>query len=253
MSDKEAKKGTMLKNVPKEEATPVILTPPVPPPTTPSTPMEVGKTILLDLAAGQNPREGYEGVDIWPGAKHCVNLWKFPWPWADNSVDGLHCSHHIEHIPCREVEERDILIDPKKDGVEAYKKAVEEWVGRDMFFAFFDECWRIMKHNGKMSVITPCARNNRAFQDPTHRRFIVAETFLYLNEGFRKGNKLDHYRVKCNFDVRADPVVLTEMSLLHPEAQQRRFTESWNTIIDWSANLTAIKEVQKEAPANGGK
>lgn len=245
MSDKDAKKGTMLKNAPKEEVKPATPTP---------VEMAVAKPLLLDLAAGQNPREGYEGVDIWPGAKHCVNLWKFPWPWADNSVDGLHCSHHIEHIPCREVEERDILVDPKKDGIEAWETAQKEWVGRDMFLSFFDECWRILKPGGKMSVICPCARNNRAFQDPTHRRFIVAETFLYLNENFRKTNKLDHYRVKCDFNVQADPVVLTEMSLLHPEAQQRRFNESWNTIIDWSANLVAIKkEAPKEAPSNGGK
>lgn len=247
MSDKESKKGTMLKNAPEEK--PVVS---LVPPTTPPPEMAAAKPLLLDLAAGQNPREGYEGVDIWPGAKHCADLWKFPWPWADGSVEALHCSHHIEHIPCREVEERDILIDPKKDGIEAWEAAKKEWVGRDMFFAFFDECWRILKNGGKMSVICPCARNNRAFQDPTHRRFIVAETFLYLNENFRKGNKLDHYRVKCDFNVQADPVVLTEMSLLHPEAQQRRFTESWNTIIDWSANLVAVKkEAPKEAPANG--
>jgi predicted SAM-dependent methyltransferase len=203
------------------------------------------KPILLDLACGQNPREGYEGVDIWSGAKHVADLWKFPWPWADSSVDTLHCSHHIEHIPAREVEARDLLCDPKKDGIPAYEAALKEWVGKDMFLAFFDECWRILKPNGKMSVITPCARNNRAFQDPTHRRFIVAETFLYLHEPFRKANKLDHYRVRCNFSVQADPVVQTEMTLLHPEAQQRRFTESWNTILDWSANLVAIKEEKK--------
>jgi hypothetical protein len=224
----------MLKNAPAKEAE--VKAPEAAPAVPTAAPT---KPVMLDLACGQNVREGYEGVDIWSGAKHVVDLWKFPWPWADSSVDTLHCSHHIEHIPCREVEERDLL-----NVTEALKK---EWIGKDMFLSFFDECWRVLKNGGKMSIITPCARNNRAFQDPTHRRFIVAETFLYLNEGFRKGNKLDHYRVKCNFAVKADPVVLTEMSLLHPEAQQRRFNESWNTILDWSANLVALKEAPKEA------
>lgn len=200
------------------------------------------KLLKLDLAGGQNVREGFEGVDIWEGAQHKVDLMKFPWPWADNSVEELHCSHFIEHIPCRTIEERDIIPGTP----EALAK---ELVGKDMFLAFFDECWRILRHDGKMRVICPCARNNRAFQDPTHRRFIVAETFLYLNEGFRKGNKLDHYRTVCNFNVQCDPVVLQEMALLHPEAQQRRFNESWNTILDWSANLTAVKQVQGAKPA----
>ena len=193
------------------------------------------KKLKLDLAGGQNVREGFEGVDVWEGSKHVVDLMKFPWPWKDGEAEELHCSHFIEHIPCRTIEERDIV--PGTD-----PELAKKLVGKDMFLAFFDECWRVLGHGGKMSVICPCARNNRAFQDPTHRRFIVAETFLYLNEGFRKGNKLDHYRVICNFDVRCDPVVLAEMTLLHPDAQQRRFNESWNTILDWSANLTAVKE-----------
>lgn len=201
------------------------------------------KLLKLDLAAGQNVREGYEGVDIWEGSKHVVDLMKFPWPWADDSAETLHCSHFIEHIPCRTIEERDIV--PGTD-LEISKKLI----GKDMFLAFFDECWRILKHDGKMSVICPCARNNRAFQDPTHRRFIVAETFLYLNEPFRKANKLDHYKVVCNYSVQCDPVVLAEMTVLHPEVQQRRFNESWNTILDWSANLTAVKvQPQAAAPA----
>jgi len=220
----------MLKNAPAKEAE--MVNGPEVAPVAAST-----ASVKLDLACGQNVREGYEGVDIWSGAKHVVDLWKFPWPWADSSVDDLHCSHHIEHIPAREVEERDVL-----NITDALKK---EWVGRDMFLAFFDECWRILKPNAKMTIITPCARNNRAFQDPTHRRYIVAETFLYLNEPFRKGNKLDHYRAVCNFDVKCDPVVMADMTLLHPEAQTRRFTESWNTVLDWSATITAIKPEKK--------
>ena len=186
--------------------------------------------VKLDLAAGQSPREGFEGVDIWPQSKHVVNLWRFPWPWADNSVDELNCSHHIEHIPARDVS-RDDLNGP----------LAIDFVGKDMMFAFFDECWRILKPDAWMTVICPCARNNRAFQDPTHRRFIVSETFLYLSAEWRKLNKLDHYNVRCNFGIDVVPIVPTELTLLHPEAQARRFNESWNTILDWQARLKAIK------------
>lgn len=119
--------------------------------------------------------------------------------------------------------------------------------GKDLFFAFFDECWRILEKTsnpaqpaGVMTVLCPCARSNRAFQDPTHRRFIVAETFLYLNRDWRKLNKLDHYRVDCHFGIDVVPIIPTELSLLHPEAQQRRFNENWNTVMDWQARLVAV-------------
>lgn len=193
-----APNGTMLTNAPKIAAP--------------------ARELKLDLACGQSPREGFEGVDVWEGAKHRVDLLQFPWPWETSSVDELHCSHFIEHIP------------------------METRGGKDLFFAFFDECWRIVKPGSRMTVICPNARSNRAFQDPTHRRFIVAETFLYLHKPWREAQKLGHYNVECNFHVQCDPIVPAEITLLHPEAQMRRFTESWNTILDWQAVLTPIKE-----------
>jgi hypothetical protein len=174
-------------------------------------------TIRLDLACGQSPREGFEGVDIWKGAKHQVDLLRFPWPWADNSVHEINCSHFIEHIPQRETPS-----------------------GQNLFFAFFDECWRILEPDALMKVVCPNARHNRAFQDPTHCRYIVQETFLYLNKEWRKSQMLDHYDVRCNFGIEVNHIMPIEMTLLHPEAQARRFNESWNVILDWVAFLKKI-------------
>lgn len=201
--------------------------------------------VKLDLACGQSPREGFEGVDfLAPDVKHRVDLFKFPWPWADNSVDELHSSHFVEHLPCREVEEHDLAVVASQKRTGAYLDPAEDiakFVGKDFLFAFFDECWRILKHGGTMKVIVPCGRSNRGFQDPTHRRFLVAETFGYLNREWRKGNKLDHYKVDCHFLSNVVPTVPTEMTLLHPEAQARRFNESWNVIFDWVVDLQAVK------------
>lgn len=179
------------------------------------------KLLRLDLGAGQSPAEGFEGVDIWSGSKHVVDLMKFPWPFADNSVEEIHCSHFIEHLPMEMVPHNGRL--------------------KDLFFAFFDECYRILVPGGKMRVICPCGRSNRAFQDPTHRRFIVEATFAYLWKEWRVTNKLDHYNVECDFASNVNPVVPTEMTLLHPEAQARRFSESWNVIVDWDARLVSKK------------
>ena len=185
----------------------------------------------LDLAAGQRPREGFEGVDIWSGSKHVVDLTKYPWPFEDNCAEELHCSHYIEHIPAREIEERDLR-----------DKSRTDLLGKDHMFAFFDECYRILAPGGSMKVICPSLRNNRAFQDPTHRRFIPAETFLYLSEEWRKINMLDHYRVNCNFGINVVPTVPVEVTLLNQETSNMRMNNYWNVVIDWDASLKSLKK-----------
>jgi len=175
--------------------------------------------IKLDLACGKNKKFGFTGVDISSeaGADIVLDLLKFPWGWDDNEVEEIHCSHFIEHI-----------------GTEMYE-------GQDLFFRFFDECWRILRPGGIMSVVCPNARSNRAFQDPTHRRFIVGETFFYLSKEWREMQRLEHYNVKCNFAINVGPIIAPEITLLHPDAQARRINECWNVVLDWSAKLTAVK------------
>ena len=180
-----------------------------------------GAALKLDLACGQSPREGFEGVDIWAGAKHQVNLQQFPWPFDDNSAAELHCSHYIEHIPAEMIQTGGGL--------------------KDALFAFFDEAWRILEPGGMMTVICPSARSNRAFQDPTHRRFIVAETFQYLVAEWRRANRLDHYNVACDFEVTLNWTTSSELSVRAPEVQQMQFHHYWNTIHDWHVTLRAVK------------
>jgi predicted SAM-dependent methyltransferase len=192
--------------------------------------------VRLDLACGQTPKDGFKGVDLYaPGAEK-VDVLKFPWPWKANSVDELHSSHFLEHIPARNFEDRDrAFLGPA---------LAETFSGKDLLCCFMDEAWRVLKHNGIFTVIVPNARCNRAFQDPTHRRFFVDETFLYFNKGWREAQKLGHYLGICDFAVQTYPVVPVEMTTLHPLAQQRRFNESWNVILDWSVRLVANKPDQ---------
>lgn len=188
--------------------------------------------LKLDLGCGENPREGFEGVDRYaPSAKHKVDLFKFPWPWADGSVDELHASHFLEHVPAREVEERDM----------ASRSAAPAPIGKDFLCAFMDEAYRVLKPGGMFTVIVPNARSNGAFQDPTHRRFFVAESFGYFSKQWRDATKLGHYLCSCDFSAQVLPVIPTELSVLHPEAQHRRFNEAWNTVISWHVVLTALK------------
>jgi predicted SAM-dependent methyltransferase len=202
----------------------------------------------LDLGCGQNPKEGFEGVDIRGGkAKHIVDLFSFPWPFEDESVDEIHCSHFLEHVPSREVGELDISGAPHH---EITKEARGRWIGQDMLFAFMDECWRILKPEGWMHVIVPSGRSNRAFQDPTHRRFFVQETFLYFNAEWRKQNGLDHYRARCHFGFDVNHTLPTEETLRSPEAQTMRFMHFWNVTVDWVAKLKKLPLLAATAAAS---
>ena len=192
--------------------------------------------LRLDLGCGQNVKEGYEGVDVQGGhCKHTVDLFRFPWPFADESVDEIHSSHFLEHIPAREVEVRDLDLTGQNAG--RHDAIMSEFVGKDMFFAFMDECYRIMKPDAWMHVVVPSGRSNRAFWDPTHRRFFMQETFLYLAHEWRAMNRLDHYRVKCNFGSNVNYSLPGEEGLRAPEVHNERFQHMWNVTVDWIAEL----------------
>ena len=135
--------------------------------------------LMLDFGCGEVCQPGYEGVDLYaPSAKHKVNLFQLPLPWKDNSVDGIWCSHFIEHIP------------------------------QALRWPFFDECWRILKPDGVMRIFVPNWKSERAYGDMTHEWPPVTTMFFYyLIRSWRETNKLQHgaYNLKSNFDFQAGP------------------------------------------------
>lgn len=212
-------KAKTKKSIAQLKAAPAVVAPP--PQELKLAASETGRKI--DLACGQNPREGFEGIDLWPGAAIVHDLFKYPWPIADNSCDELNCSHFIEHIPMIEVDQ--------------FGNQVPYGQGQDALLRHFDEVYRILKPGAWITVVTPSARNNRAFQDPTHRRFIVAETFLYFSKQWREQNKLDHYKTVCDFDLDVNPTIPVELSAMVAEVQNQRMNNFWNVTVDWYAKL----------------
>jgi hypothetical protein len=131
-------------------------------------------SVRLDLACGNNKKEGFTGVDIIgppdTQADIIVNLENFPWEqFESNSIYEIHCSHFIEHTS-----------DIKK---------------------FMEEIYRILIPCGKVTFYAPYYSSIRAMQDFTHKRFISEATFLYFNQSWLKANGLSHYAVKCDFAI----------------------------------------------------
>lgn len=160
----------------------------------------------LDVACGQNKKEGFTGVDIAGDADIIHDLEVFPWPFEDNSVEEAHCSHFIEHT---------------KD-----------------LFKFFDELYRIMKPGANCTILAPYYSSVRAWQDPTHTRAISEMTFLYANKGWREANKLDHYPIKADFDFSYGYALDPYWQLKSQETQAFAIKHYINVVSDIQVTMT---------------
>ena len=181
----------------------------------------IDNIIKVDLACGGNKKsEEYIGVDISniEGVDIVHNLNTYPWPFEDNSVDVVNCSHYIEHIP------HDVYNNDNRDG----------------FIQFMDELYRILKPGGVATISAPYYTSSRAYGDPTHVRHICDMTFFYLSKEWRDNNKLSHYNINCNFNVRSSYLVTDEISLKSRPVQNESFKHDWNVIEDITAELTKI-------------
>ena len=187
--------------------------------------------LRLDLGAGDTPQEGYQSVDLFsPSAAHRVNLCQFPWPWNDSSVDALYSSHFLEHLPM-------VYVAPTGE----YSAVPTSSEDRDLLCRFMDEAYRVLAPRGQFKIAVPSARSNRAFQDPTHRRFFVAESFHYFNRSWRDERGLGHYLCSCDFDIQVWPIVPNELLKLPGYEQAHRYNTEWNSTLDWHATLTSRK------------
>jgi len=127
--------------------------------------------LKLDLASGQSPAPGFKSVDIDPQLEpdYCINLWDYPWPMDDDSVDAVRCSHFVEHVP-------DLI-------------------------GFMNELHRVMRNGGTVHIIHPYQFSVRAWQDPTHVRALNEASWLYYDLQWRREMKLSHYPIHCDFEI----------------------------------------------------
>lgn len=176
---------------------------------------EEKKELKIDLGCGDNKREGFTGVDKYktPSVDIEHDLFVYPWPFEDNSVDEVWCSHFFEHIA----------------GMDRPR-----WI---------EELYRVLKVGAKATLITPYYKSPRATQDFTHQWPPVSEeTYLYFNKQWRESNKLTHglYDVKADFDFTFGYSVDGVWATRNEETKAFAMRHYWNAIQDlW---VTLIKK-----------
>lgn len=180
--------------------------------------MRPSRKLRLDLACGEFCRPGHTAVDIAlpAGADNIGEAWVLAdlfapsWPFATSSVQGVNCSHFVEHVP-------DLV-------------------------AFMDELWRILEPDGRATITHPYQYSRGAWQDPTHVRALNENSWLYYSREWRRSSGLGHYPIRCDFAV--DDLVPVGSGRYAHMARAQLFAEaahSVNVIDDLRVSLIAIK------------
>lgn len=114
----------------------------------------------LNLGCGNEPAPNAVNHDRYKHAPHvdvAHDLNIYPWPWADESFQGVTAIDVLEHL--------------------------------DSFIGFFDEAWRILQPNGTIAVRVPRYDHPNTWIDPTHRRGYHVESFDYLDPTTKWGRE----------------------------------------------------------------
>ncbi len=173
--------------------------------------------LKLDLGCGPNKKEGFIGVDQFemPNVDLVFDLRASVWPWADNSVGEVNCSHFLEHLT--QIERAH----------------------------FMNELFRVMAPGAQALIVTPHWASNRAYGDLTHCWPPVSEMFYYyLNREWRMKNaphcdlQWNPHGLSCDFTFGAGYADHPELQFKNQELQV--FMRTWykEACTDTIAQLT---------------
>lgn len=157
-----------------------------------------------------------------PGVNQVVDLFCYPWPFADNSFDGALLAHIAEHIP----------HEPKG-------------AFQDGWYAFFAELWRVLTPGAVAHVLSPYGWSQGGITDPTHTRLLTEQTFTHsmapdLNSPFQYATGGLHFEM-----VEPARFRVTEMfaHLINDQAElQRALQTRINVAYELYVKLRAVKD-----------
>lgn len=187
---------------------------------------ETAPLLRLDFGCGNNKKEGFTGVDNikFDAVDVVLDVANDQWPWADGTVDEINASHFVEHLT------------------------------QDERVKFFNECYRVLKPNCKLSVVCPHWASTRAYGDPTHKWPAFCEmACFYLNKEWRLGKdgvgaNAPHTDItfnpngfSCDFGYAWGYSMGDDLAARNPEYQMEAFQNNINAAQDILCEFTAIK------------
>lgn len=185
-------------------------------------PTEVIQPIRIDIGCGKNKKSGFVGFDsIAFDGVDVVGSVTVRWPWDDNSVDEVHCSHLLEHLT---------NLNDKWERIH-----------------FFNELYRVMKPGASCQLIIPHWASNRYYGDPTHKEPFSEMGFYYLDKGWRAVNAphadAEHSPngYACDFTATWGYSMHQSLQARNPEYQMHALTWFKDAAQDIIATLTKKK------------
>jgi SAM-dependent methyltransferase len=124
--------------------------------------------IVVDVGCGARKIPGSLGLDIVAlDTVDVIGDVNRGLPFADNSVDGVHMHHLLEHV--------------------------------DALVPVMDEVWRICKPGGRVYITVPHSTSSyMTWRDPTHKRGMNLSTLTYFDNTTFDGAHFSYYS-KANF------------------------------------------------------
>lgn len=122
---------------------------------------------MLDIGCGKRKQSSIDyqviGVDLWEGSDADLKISAFDLPFDDSSIARIYSRHFFEHFNYEEIE---LLL---------------------------QECYRVLKNDGELEIITPHVSCISAFQDPTHISFFTKKTFSRFQHTGYKISRIDFH------------------------------------------------------------
>ena len=114
--------------------------------------MDLERVEKIDLACGNNKKDGYFGIDIdkYDFVDHVMDLRFTKLPFKDEQLTDVYASHFLEHLTFEE----------------------------NLFL--FNEVYRCMKPGGKFEIVVPHGASYAGMTDLSHKTFWVEDTFGYF-------------------------------------------------------------------------
>lgn len=151
---------------------------------------EEPEEVRLDLGGGLAPAPGHINIDI---IKEADIVWDLN---RGLPIYKLMTKQEQEDPKSWSVNRRDIAI----EGIRCHQ-VLEHLIS---IIPLLNDCYDVMKERSVMEISTPLAGTTQAYQDPTHVRCYVPETFLYFQKDSPFRKEQDEYNITARFKVETE-------------------------------------------------